>query len=225
MLEDVLIEEIKSHKQEINLLVERTIEIAKEEFEMKELDKSFVRFIAKHIIFFKELLYFNKKKYHLKVVISDLYFYILAIITNEVRYVYLNQRSIIENYMRCILSVSVEQNHINNKLFDELKDKYSISDDEYSLIKSEYYTACEYIHGGEALSENLISFFNDLVNKERKLEDRYRYYDRIVKIIKTFDSVLIVSNPVYISDSFHKRKEVLKFLLGKDCVELLFKSL
>lgn len=164
----------------------------------------------------------DKENYYLKTIISDLYFYILAIITNEARYTYLNQRSIIENYMRLILLISVKENHVTYELFKELKVKYSLSNDDYSLLRSEYCTACEYVHGGEVLDGNLIRIFNEYTKKRREIKDISRYFTRICKVIKIFDLILIKKDAKNISGVFYKRKYVLEYLLGKNYVDELF---
>ena len=51
---------------------------------------------------------------------------------------YLNERSIIENYVRLIVNKNVESDHVTENVFNELKNqtyKYNFTDEEYSLIK------------------------------------------------------------------------------------------
>ena len=76
-------------------------------------EKSFLRFLAKHILFFKELYRFDKSKYFLEVPISDIFSYIISIIDGEKRYIFLNERSIIENYIRYLM----KENHIKENTF------------------------------------------------------------------------------------------------------------
>ena len=62
---------------------------------------------------------------------------------------YVNERSIIENYMRAIMEISLENNHITESVFQEMRNKkfiYNFTDIEYSLIKNEYVIALSLIH-------------------------------------------------------------------------------
>ena len=71
---------------------------------------------------------------------------------------YVNERSIIENYLRSIMDISVQDNHVTDKVFQELRQKNfhcDFDDKEYSLIRSEYSTSCGYIHGSNILNDNL----------------------------------------------------------------------
>lgn len=84
--------------------------------------------------------------YFYKVLISDLYYFILSIIKREMRYMYVNERSIIENYMRAIMQISLQDDHITEAIFQKMRNKNFLcdfTDAEYSLIKNEYVTSCE----------------------------------------------------------------------------------
>lgn len=62
----------------------------------------------------------------------------MTILTEQIRYMYLNERSIIENYVRLIVNKNVESDHVTENVFNELKNqtyKYNFTDEEYSLIK------------------------------------------------------------------------------------------
>ncbi|WP_218924519.1 hypothetical protein, partial [Bacillus cereus] len=66
----------------------------------------------------------------------------------ETRYYYLNQRSIIENYMRLILKSEQYVTHITKQSFLDLKqqNQSNLSEREYTKIVNEYKIACSYIH-------------------------------------------------------------------------------
>lgn len=85
-----------------------------------QIDNDFFCFLSKHIIFFKYLYNNNNDNYFYKVIISDLYYLILSIIENNERYLYLNERSIIENYTRAIMQTEVETNYVTDNLFDKM---------------------------------------------------------------------------------------------------------
>ena len=150
------IKEIKSNIKQFLDEIQKFAEI--KQFEVVQKDRDFFSFIAKHIVFFKYLYKGAQNTYYYKVLISDLYYLILSIIEREMRYMYVNERSIIENYMRAIMQISLQDNHITESIFQEMRSKNfqcDFTNAEYSLIKNEYVTSCEYIHGGNILSDNM----------------------------------------------------------------------
>lgn len=191
-------------------------------------DSDFFCFMAKHIVYFKYLYKGAQNTYFYKVLISDLYYFILSIIKNEMRYMYVNERSIIENYMRAVMQVSLNDNHITESVFQEMHNKNfkcGFTDAEYSLIKSEYVTSCGYIHGGDILNDDLAYVLDECVSKIFEIRERRRYYVRIQNILKIYDKLMINEKAIYISGCFHRKKSVMEYLVGKDQVELLFKIL
>ena len=217
MIMDMTYLEIKEIKSNIKQFLDEIQRIAqKQQFEYTQKDHDFFSFIAKHIIFFKYLYKGAQGIYFYKVLISDLYYLILSIIKCEMRYMYVNERSIIENYMRAIMGVSLEYSHITETVFQEMHDKSfqcDFTDAEYSLIKSEYATSCGYIHGGNVLNDNFT------------IKERGKYYIRLQNILKTFDKLIIAEKTLYISGCYHRKKSVMEYLVGKDQVELLFEIL
>lgn len=193
-------------------------------FEVTQNDRDFFIFISKRIIFFKTINLTDTPLYTIKVLISDMYNLILTIINNEKRYIYLNERSIIENYTRLVLNSNLENDHITVNLFDKIKNNYStiFTNDIFSLIKNEYRIACSYIHGGNSLESSLISYFNECIAANECLTERYKYYDRFKKIIQCYDKIFIYTHGFLIDVAFHRRKSVLGYLLGSKYVDLLF---
>lgn len=93
--------------------------------------------------------------------ISDYFNLIISIIEGKSRYIYVNERSIIENYMRLILQKSIESDHITRNCFQELQENrygFTISNKDFSLIKSEYVTCCSYIQFME--EKSFLKFFH-----------------------------------------------------------------
>lgn len=88
--------------------------------------------------------------YLCKILISDFFNLIINILENKKRYIYLNERSIIENYIRLILDYDSNKSNRELNLFDTLKKSYSpiFDNNIYSLLRSEYSIASEFIHGG-----------------------------------------------------------------------------
>lgn len=175
-------------------------------------EKSFLRFLAKHILFFKELYRFDKSKYFLEVLISDIFSYIISIIDGEKRYIFLNERSIIENYIRYLM----KENHIKENTFYKLKEKFKLENDVFSLLKEEYSTSCKYIHGGEILKTELLFYFFEFLKKEKEIFRDVKYYKRIKKMLNIYDKLILKEDEDFINGVFHRRKTLLKFLIKID---------
>lgn len=209
--------QIDAIKRSINDFIVRLSDFALEEVSRKltSTEQEFFRFISKQIIFLKQLLE-NYDKYEIKVLISDFYNLIISIIKNEDRCIYLHERSIIENYTRLIVNDSIRNNYIMSNSFGKLREikKASriISDDEYSLIKSEYRVSCGYVHGSELLNDNLVYVFNELVSNDMPLKNRNNYFQRMIKLVKIYNRLLYFTHNNDVDNSFHRRKSVLTFL-------------
>lgn len=186
--------------------------------------RDFFVYISKQILFLKDV-YNCYPDFKLKVLISDYYNYIVSMIRNENRYLYLNERSIIEGYTRYIVNVNVEQDHVTSEIIAQLKSTSyinSLSDNEYSLIKSEYTTSCGFIHGSRLLNKSLSYYFTECVSNFYKLNNINAYYQRITKVIKIFNRLIISNRTEEIDTTFFRRKSVLEYLIGKENVESLF---
>ncbi|MCQ4669756.1 hypothetical protein NE689_00380 [Lactonifactor longoviformis] len=229
MNNDMTYQEINNTKSNIKEFLNEIQKLAcKSEFNFSQCDGDFFSFIAKHIVFFKYLYSGRRKTYFYKVLISDLYYFILSILENKMRYMYVNERSIIENYMRAIMQVSLQDNHVTETIFEEMhmkSFKCSFSDSEYSLIKSEYGVSCGYIHGGDILSDNLSYVLEECSKKRFEIDDRRKYYIRFQRVVKIFDRLVIAENAAYVSGCFHRKKSMMEYLLGKNQVDLLFQVL
>uniref|UniRef100_UPI0006CF3343 hypothetical protein n=1 Tax=Clostridium sp. NkU-1 TaxID=1095009 RepID=UPI0006CF3343 len=137
---------------------------------------------------------------------------------------YVNERSIIENYLRLITNKTVEQDHVTEKIFQEIKSKaFNFSGFDLSLIRNEYVTACGYIHGSKVLDNDLSYTFNACIKSEREFKDKNKYYIRMQKVLKMLDHMLISNYKEDVSGAFHRRKTLLEYLLGKNSVDILFK--
>lgn len=226
MKDDMTYSEIETIKSNISTFIDKLDEISLElKQNIDEEQRKFFIFISKHIIFFKHLYDGMGNMYFFKVIISDLYYYILSILKNETRYIYLNERSIIENYTRAVIRKTVEEDHVTENLFLQMKDinfSFNFREEDYSLIKDEYITSCGYIHGSSVLDNNLSFFFDECLENKQFIKDPNKYYKRITKIFKIYDKMLISEYGEAISGCFHRQKTLFKYLLGDDCCELLF---
>lgn len=227
--DEIIISEIKQLKCEID---EFMSELSKYTISsglpiLKKSDLDFFSFLSKQIVFLKNI-YISNNDRRLKVLVSDYYNFIICVIKNHYRYAYVNERSIIENYIRYITETKIEDDHITNNSFVVLREKhykFDFNDDEFALIKSEYAMSCGYIHGSIILDDRLAYIFEECIANEQPIKNKNKYYDRIKKMIKTFNKMIISEQSEFISSVFHRRKSILGYLIGKDCIDFLFKIL
>lgn len=209
--DELIISQINDVKKEINDFIE-SLKVYSEDNGYNKLDQndiSFFRNVSKQIVFLKYIYELTMNYYPIKVLISDYYYYIISLIKNEQRYVYVNERSIIENYLRLIIGVTVEQDHITSNTFEILKSnkqEYLLNNDDFSLIKSEYTESCGYVHGSKLLETSLSYVFNECFCKKVTLKNRTKYYHKMSNMIKLFNKMLIIKFSECISDSFHRKK-------------------
>lgn len=226
MSDDMTYQEITRIKSNIQSFVEEIRKLSQEfSFDFQQYDGDFFSFIAKHIVFFKYLSDGDSSNFSYKILISDFYYIILAIIKGEIRYMYVNERSIIENYLRSIMNISIQDNHVTNQVFQEFRQKdfhCEFNEAKYSLIHGEYRTSCEYIHGSNILNDNLALVLDECANKIFTIVERKKYYIRIQSVLKSFDRLLISEKALFVSGCFHRKKSILSYLLGKNSLDLLF---
>lgn len=194
-------------------------------FDCEQRDLTFFLFIGKHIIFYKHLIT-QKKNPFLFSIVSDLLYMIYSFLKKEVRYIYLHERSIIESFVRFITSINQQDNHVTSSVLIQFKALTQLSDSDYSLITSEYKTACKYIHGGMFDEYTLASALTDCFNdNDYPRKTRYAHYVRIQKLLQIFDTILITIAPEFVSCSFHRKKSIMEYLIGKKYKDLLFRCL
>lgn len=208
-------------KEEINNFVQY-IENYATSYNGGVLDKStseFYRFISKQIIFFKFILKAYPKTYAIKVIISDFLSLILNDIKSEARYYYLNQRSVIENYMRMILKDEVNISHITKQSFSNIKqqNELELSEKEYNKVINEYKISCSFIHGGDFLRVHLVSNFEECIESKPKISERQRksQISQFMELICILNKLFLIHNTEAIDNSFHRSKVTLEYLMGK----------
>ena len=136
--EDMTYNEVESCKVEIKKFIAEINAFEGYSLNIKPDDESFFIVISKHILFFKYLYMCDTNVFYFRVLISDLYYYIESILKSDVRYMYLNERSIIENYTRLITNIAVKNDHITDNSFQILKkksDELKLEESEFSLVK------------------------------------------------------------------------------------------
>ncbi|MGY0213419.1 hypothetical protein [Bacillus cereus] len=220
--------EVKICKEEINNLIKyiEDYAIKSKGSTIDSRTKEFYRVISKQIIFFKYILNAYSKTYFIKVIISDFLSLILNDIKLETRYYYLNQRSIIENYMRLILKNEQYVTHVTKQSFLDLKqqNQSNLSEKEYTKIVNEYKIACSYIHGGDFLRGHLVSNFEECLESKTKLSERQRknQISQFIDLISVLNKLFLIHNTEEIDSSFHRSKVTLEYLMGKRYMEKFY---
>ncbi|MDW0114361.1 hypothetical protein QT711_14280 [Sporosarcina saromensis] len=189
--------------------------------DINDSDVNFYRFIAKQILFFKKILIAYPKTYFANVLVSDLYSLLINDIKQEIRYYYLNQRSIIENYIRLIEVNDENQSHVTRKSFLDLKSNNQINETDYGKIMNEYKIACSYIHGGPELSGYLVTNFQESIEFKASLGKRKRKSQiaQFIDLINILNYLFLINNLDDIDAAFHRSKVLLKYLMGNNYLQ------
>lgn len=220
--------EITNIKQELDDLLKSINDYKIEVYfgtELEQGDIEFYRFIGKQIIFFKKILVAYPNSYFVKVLISDYYSLIINDVKKESRYYYLNQRSIIENYLRMIDKNEKNHSHVTRKTFEALKANNEISIGNYSKLMNEYKIACSYIHGGLIISDYLVANFQESLNFKTEISIRNRKSQRnqFIDMVNILNNLFLENNSEAVDSAFHRSKLLLKYLMNEKYINRLKK--
>lgn len=212
--------------------IKKTIEFIQKEptmskYNISNQDNEFYRFIIKHILFFKVILETYHDSRELKVLISDLFSYIINDIKGEIRNNSLIERSIIENYLRLSLEYIEKNNHITSLKFEELKQMDFMRDNNsYNVIIDAYKKSCDYIHGGENLDIEISEYIKDLFDKKpiykrKKIKEK----ERKKRLILSLDYLFLEVRRQEIDNAFHRNKDGLEYLIPSSVLKRNFSKL
>lgn len=154
--------------------------------------------------------------------ISDLYFFMDSILKNQLRYIYLNKRSIIENYIRIIKKI--EDGRVTVSVFEEMNSnaysEYSdyLSQGYYMFLKGEYSETCEYIHGGKKWQADLVEEYLSCCKVYSKvgyvLNNKESFYKNFYKIVRLLNMITFIEHYDNIISCFHRKTGVVQYLQG-----------
>lgn len=186
---------------------------------LKENSKNDIAFLSKKIIFFKYIIRNNNIDYRINALTSD-YIYLLESIWNKnIRYFYLNVRSIIEHSLRIFNDVSSDNTLTNSELFTLSKNKlttFKENNVNFNIIEDQYSIACNYVHGNINANLPLAEFFIDSIDKNKEfifIETKIR---QICVLVEELGKLFLYTNASIIDDAFHRRKSILKYLTNED---------
>lgn len=231
MKTDMTLIEIDMVKKNIQEFINRLCTLAeKESGKLTESDISFFVRIAKYIVFCKFLqksLHFGNMTQFLDNIISDSYYLIISFIKKEKRYVFVNERSIIEHNIRMITFTTFGETYVTDSVFKKLyTGKYTLQEKEYALLRNEYKISCDFVHGGKLLHESLSFVLEECLREDAlSQKEKNAMYKRIMDILKLFNNMMIAQYPEEINGCFHRRKSLLGYLIGEEAVDFLFQQI
>ncbi|WP_434717563.1 hypothetical protein [Lactococcus lactis] len=212
-------EEIKLVQRDIDNFINYFGEVNTQEIEL-------FRFLGKKIIFLKLLqnnLPSSIEYTYIKQLTSDLLYLIKSYKDDEIRYIYLNIRSIIEAFARLFNEVEYGTNRVTMTVLLEnineyimvnnLKDKSGKIID-YSRLKSLYSESCLFVHGDSSNKESLSEHYQSVLEPKIVKKEKNKISRTIIFLL---DTLIIISSYRFsnkINDYFVRKKDLLKFLVG-----------
>lgn len=198
-------------------------------------DLELLRFISKKIIFLKDIKSVipeidDSVSFYINQIISDLIYLIESYQKNELRYTYLNMRSLIEGFARLFSLVESGTNKVSMTLLLENINEYINLNDlvdsngkklEYSRLKSLYKECCLYVHGNIKANFSLLEYYKEIQNKSITLQQKRKLNSDIKFLINVLITIACYRFSSPLNDIFFRGKLKLEFLIGKENVSLI----
>lgn len=195
-------------------------------------DEELIRFLSKKLVFLKEIkisIGSNEMVFYIDQMISDLLYLIDSYFKNEIRYIYLNIRSLIEAYARLFSLVDPKTNRITmTNLLDNINSYISINslkDNkgnvlDYPRLKGLYSECCLYVHGSINANYSLADYYKELfevvtIRQKRKISNDIKFLVNLLITISCyrFSSIL--------NDFFFRGKKKMSYLIGDFLVDVV----
>lgn len=206
-----------THKELIDIKTEINSFIKHEFDKCNEEEKNNLRFVLKKIVFLKYLIRQSEGDFRFLALTSDIMYLISSIKKGETRYYYFNLRSIIEQALRIINNIDSTDTISNSSVIDKTKELIEVNRVAINLdvIKDEYNTSCLYVHGNENAKMQLAEFFQNCFESNNQIENLTQKLRVLVKLINSLINLILVSQNFIVDAAYHRRKSILKFLLGE----------
>lgn len=207
---DLTKKELIDIKNEVNSFIES--EFSK----LSELEKNHIRFVLKRVVFLKYMLRLFNGNYKYQALTSDIMYLLSSIKKGETRYYYFNLRSIIEQSLRIINNIDSTNTLTNTDIMEKTKgliDNYKVSIN-LDIIKDEYTTSCHYVHGNKNASMELAEIYQNCF-EDKEIENLTQKLNVLVKLLKELFELILISQNSLVDAAFHRRKSILKFLVGE----------
>lgn len=215
---DELTRNINSFKEYVDSYCE------KQNIQLSQSAKSFLRFWAKRIIFMNYLKECDYNQW-IDGIVSDMFFFSASVILDQKRYMYLNLRSFIESFIKLLLNVKIENEQITRKSFEQFRSLYKkdiLNDDEFSIIKNVYKVSCMAIHNPLFKENDLAIGIKDCLenkiynvnhNNHRNTVET-EVFNNVQTITSIFIRLLIYKYREQIDSTFYRRKIIMNRLIG-----------
>ena len=206
----------------------RQVEKCKEDIEQfskmvqKELinvqDKD-LRAIAKKMIFIKRVYAYRDDniQYYYNCLITDILNLIHSFSKKSIRIYYTYLRSIIENFVRVLLKYENTNSTGVRKMFEELHDRFRMSNEIINYLEGEYGKCCEVIHSNRNAELPMYEYYEDIIKTDEIDKNRMDSLLRqLVTFYKKCEKLIIINDCRQVEKAFANQKEVLSYLVGKE---------
>ena len=142
----------------------------------------------------------------------------------NIRYYYLNVRSIIENSLRFINGYNSSNTISTQELIDLTKQfihAKNISNVDFNVIESEYSKACDFVHGNITARMPLAQSFEDCFGEKNKMPKMNIMLQQSIKLIDELFKVMAHSHIQLIDSAFHRRKTILRYLVNDNFLSVI----
>lgn len=152
--------------------------------------------------------------------ISDLCYLLNSIECGEIRYYYLNVRSVIEQSMRIVADLESTNTITNVELMEKVVNvKNSLSHVQLintDIIHDEYNKACLYVHGNSNAQMELADYYFNSFRQSKKIESLDTKLNQLVSLLKSIFNLLLMRKLDLVDGAFHRRKSILRYLVNDD---------
>lgn len=211
--------ELQYLKKDIDDLIDMVGDLEEEEI-------SLFRYLGKKAIFLKMLKYsmnITDEYSYISQLLSDIMYLIRSYKDNEIRYTYLNIRSIIEAFTRLFNEVPYSSSVISmSRLLEEIniyitKNNLVDSKDQiidYQRLKSLYSESCGYVHGNKDADQSLSTYYQSL--NYLRIDSRHK--SRLNRSIRfLIETIILISSYRFsclLNDYSVRKKEIFRYLVG-----------
>lgn len=216
---DMTYQELANIKEEINDFIDSKL------VSFEELEKNNIRFVLKKIVLTKYLLIHNKSDYRYKALSSDLMYLINSIKKGEIRYYFFNLRSIIEQALRIINNINSTEIINNVEVMNQTQELINSHGFyiELDVIRESYKTSCLYVHGNESVDIGIIEYYENSFEKNVQIKNVRRKLKVLIKLLTNLFDLIILIHVHEVDAAFHRRKTILKYLIGEKSYNEFYK--
>ncbi|NSM90972.1 hypothetical protein HRE55_10585, partial [Enterococcus faecalis] len=168
--------------------------------------------------------------FYIDQMISDLMYLMASYHKGEVRYFYLNIRSVIEAFSRLFSEVETSTNRITmTTLLDNIANYITLNDLrdskedslDYPRLKGLYRECCLYVHGNINAKYSLIEFYNELLNEEITSAQKRKMSNDIKFLASILTNISCYRYSITLNDVFFRGKNKLGYLIGEFGVKIV----